>query len=385
MDRNDPKFKITKARSELIRVQPFFGTLALRLKVTEIDHPQIPVMGTDGRTLYYNAKAVRDMPQPEVLGVVMHEVLHCAFQHMFRRRNRKAEKWNRACDYVINQIILKERYSLPQSRLWNTKYNGMSAEEVYEKLPNQPPSNGKGGGAGNWDFGSSLDPSSPSPDTGKTASASEVKANAKDWEIATKQAAHLAKQQGNLPGYLESLIDELLEPQIPWRSQLWRFFNQRKPDRITWNKPNRRLIGQGIYMPSKRYVPTGDVVIAVDTSGSVSEDELQHFASEIAEIHKALQPRKLFVADVDTEIHDRVKEYGPYDTPEFTYKGRGGTSFEPVFKWVEENNIQLDALVYLTDGYASWPKDVPNYPVLWCITNHDVIPEWGEHLILDVK
>lgn len=384
MDRNDPQFKLAKARSELIRVQPFFGTLALRLAVKEINHPQVPVMGTDGETLWYNADAVRAMPQPEVLGVVMHEVLHCAFQHMFRRRHRKAEKWNRACDYVINSIILKERYSLPQSRLWNNKYDTMSAEEVYEKLPNKPPNSSKGGGADNWDFGSSIDPNTASPETGQTKSASAVKANAKDWEIATKQAAHLAKQQGNLPGYLESLVEELLTPQIPWRQQLWRFFNQRKPDRITWNKPNRRLIGQGLYLPSKRYVPTGDVVIAVDTSGSVSERELTHFASEIAEIHKALQPRKLYVADVDTEIHDRVKEYGPYDTPVFTYKGRGGTCFEPVFEWVKQKNIQLDALVYLTDGYASWPREVPNYPVLWCITNHDVVPEWGEHLILDI-
>jgi predicted metal-dependent peptidase len=384
MSIDDPRDKLARARSALIRVQPFFGTLALRLKIQEIDHPKIPVMGTDGITLYYNAEAVRKMPQPEVIGVVMHEVLHCAFQHMFRRRHRDNDKWNRAADYVINSIILKERYSLPESRLFNSKYDNMSAEEVYEKLPNQPPSSGNGPGGGNWNFGSSLDPNSPNPKTGKTQSASSISANAKDWEIATKQAAHLAKQQGTLPGHLETLIDELLQPQIPWREQLWRFFNQRKPDRITWNKPNRRMIAQGIYMPSRRFVPTGDIVVAVDTSGSVSEDELQHFASEIKEIHKALAPRKLYVADVDTEIQDRVKEYTQYETPEFTYKGRGGTNFEPVFQWIEENNIQVDAVVYLTDGYASWPKEVPNYPVLWCITNHEVVPEWGEHLILEI-
>jgi len=340
-------------------------------------------MGTDGRKLFYNPAAVEKMPQPEVIGVVMHEVLHCAFQHMFRRRHRKHEKWNRAGDYVINGIILKERFSLPESRLHNVKYDGMSAEEVYEKLPNQPPNTGKSAN-GAWDFGSSLDPTLPDPQTGETQSASAVQSSAKDWEIATKQAAHLAKQQGTLPGYLKTFIDELLQPQIPWREQLWRFFNQRKPDRITWNKPNRRLIGSGIYMPARRFTPTGDIVIAVDTSGSVSDNELQHFASEIQEIHKALQPNRLYVADVDTEIQDRVKEYTKYDTPIFEYKGRGGTSFEPVFRWVEENQIQLDALVYLTDGYAPWPKEVYDYPVLWCITNHEQVPPWGEHLILDV-
>ena len=379
---DNANFKLTKARAELIRIQPFFGTLALRLQLVEIDSPQIPVMGTDGRSLFYNPTTVAAMSQPEVIGVVMHEVLHCAFQHMWRRRHRNHDKWNRACDYVINAIILEQRYSLPKGRLWNTKYNGMSAEEIYEKLPNQPKGNGSGGI--DWDFGTSLDPSLPDPATGKAQSTSAVTATSKDWEIATKQAAHLAKQRGLLPGSLETLVDELLQPQIPWREQLWHFFSQRKPDRVTWNKPNRRLIGQGIYMPSKRFVPTGDVVIAVDTSGSVSDVELQHFASEIQEIHKTLRPKKMWVADVDTEIRDRVKEYTEYETPVFTYKGRGGTNFEPVFDWIEENNINPDAVVYLTDGYASWPKKIPNYPVCWVITNHDVKPDWGEHLILEI-
>ena len=380
--KTNANFKLTKARAELIRIQPFFGTLALRLQLVEIDSPQIPVMGTDGRSLFYNPTTVAAMSQPEVIGVVMHEVLHCAFQHMWRRRHRNHDKWNRACDYVINAIILEQRYSLPKGRLWNTKYNGMSAEEIYEKLPNQPKGNGSGGI--DWDFGTSLDPSLPDPATGKAQSTSAVTATSKDWEIATKQAAHLAKQRGLLPGSLETLVDELLQPQIPWREQLWHFFNQRKPDRVTWNKPKRRLIVQGIYMPSKRFVPTGDVVIAVDTSGSVSDVELQHFASEIQEIHKTLRPKKMWVADVDTEIRDRVKEYTEYETPVFTYKGRGGTNFEPVFDWIEENNINPDAVVYLTDGYASWPKKIPNYPVCWVITNHDVKPDWGEHLILEI-
>lgn len=375
---------IMKARAMLIRIQPFFATLALRLEVKEINDPSIPVMGTDGQYLYYNPKGVLDLAEPEIVGVIIHEVLHCAFQHMFRRHHRKHDKWNQACDYVINSIILQERFSLPEGRLFNRKFDGQSAEEIYDKLPDPSSKGGAGNGATGWDFGASIDPGTDKSDEGKSRSPSEVAAMAKDWEIATKQAAHIAKSQGTLPGYLGTLIDELLQPQIPWRQQLWRFFNQRVPDRHSWNKPNRRLISSGTYIPSRTKVPTGDVVIAVDTSGSVSDEELQLFASEIQEIHKSLQPRKLYVADVDTEIKDRVKEYGPYDTPVFEYHGRGGTAFEPVFEWVEENNIQCDALVYLTDGYASWPEHEPNYPVLWVITNHERKPAWGEHLTLEL-
>jgi predicted metal-dependent peptidase len=381
--RSDPEFKMTKARADLISIQPFFGTLALRLALVPIDHPKIPVMGTDGASLFYKPDAVKDMPQQQVMGVVAHEVLHCAFQHMFRRRYRESEKWNKACDYVINAILLQEGFSLPKSRLFNRKYSDMSAEEVYEKLPTEPSGNGKGGAPGGWDFGSSLDPALPDPATGEAKSASAVKAASKDWEIATKQAAHISKQQGNLPGNLSELIEDLLTPQIPWREQLWRFFSQRKPDRITWNRPNRRLIHTGVYLPTRRFVPTGDVVVAVDTSGSISERELQHFASEFNEIHRTLRPKKTYVLDIDTKIHS-VKEYSEYDTPTFEMHGRGGTRFEPVFDWVRDENIMPDAIVYLTDGYASFPPPVLDIPVLWVITNHDVKPPWGEHLILEV-
>lgn len=385
VDRSDPEFKITKARGTLISQQPFFGALALRLKITPIDDPSIcPVMATDGRTLFYNPAAVKAMPQQQVMGVVAHEVLHCAFQHMFRRRHRNHTKWNKACDYVINAILLQERFSLPEGRLFNSKYADMSAEEVYEKLPNDPSGGGGGGGADGWDFGSSLDPSLPDPETGKPQSESAIKESAKNWEIATKQAAELAKQAGKLPGGFKELIDELLAPQVPWRQQLWRFMNQRKPDRVTWNRPNRRLVWSGTYMPSKRFVPTGDIVVAVDTSGSISRDELKHFSTELSEIHKALQPQKLWVLDIDTQIH-KVKEYGPYDRVELEYYGRGGTSFDPVFAWMDEKNIQADALVYLTDGYACWPEERYNIPVLWCITNDHVTPPWGEVLRLQIS
>lgn len=381
-DRHDPKYKLAKARSELVRLQPFFGTLALRLELREA--AAIPVMGTDGRFIFYNPDAVRQLSHPELIGVVAHEVLHCAFQHIFRRAHRDQQRWNMACDYVVNNILLKERFSLPTDRLFDPKYDSMSAEEVYEKLLSDSPSGSGSGDSGGWNFGASLDPNLPNPETGETQSVSEVQASSKEWEIATKQAAHIAKQNGTLPGHLETLVEELLQPQVSWRQELWRFFNQRKPDRISWNNPNRRLIHADLFLPRKRHIPTGDVVIAIDTSRSISEDELQHFASEIQEIHKALQPRKMYVADIDTQIQDEVKEYGPYDQPEFIYRGRGGTSFEPVFQWVQDNNFTPDALVYLTDGYAPWPSVEPNYPVLWCITNHERIPPWGEHIILEI-
>jgi len=368
MNRTDPKFKITKARADLVSEQPFFGVLALRLVITAWDNDYL--MGTDGKTLFYNPAKVSKLPQHQVMGVVAHEILHCAFQHMFRRKQRDFGRWNEATDYVINAILLEERFSLPEGRLYDPKYKDMSAEEVYSKLPTTDGANAKGA----WNIGASLDPNS---------SAAASKENEQAWLIAVQQAAHLAQQAGKMPGTLSSLIAATLTPQIPWQEKLWRFLNKRKPERITWNRPNRRLIANGLYMPSKKFVPTGEIVVAIDTSCSIVQRGLEIFGSELIEIHRTIQPSKLTVLNIDTEIHT-IDEYAPYDQIKLTYYGRGGTSFAPAFAWIEEQMVKPDALVYLTDGYATWPENPMNIPTIWCLTNHDIIPPWGEHLVLDL-
>ena len=387
----DPEFKIAKARSDLITTQPFFGTLALRLRLKETDDPRCSVMGTDGKYLYYNRKAIRAMPQQQVMGVVAHEVMHCALQHMFRRRARNPEKWNRACDYVINSVLLKERFSLPEGRLFNAKYSDMSSEEVYEKLPNKPPPNGGGSGTGGWDFGSSFDPSVPDAD-GNQASQSEIEQRSVDWNLATQQAALVAKNAGKLPGDLDRMVADTLKPQVPWREQLWGYLNKTRPGRISWNRPNRRLLniatmdGRLIPMslPSRTVEPTGEIVIAVDTSGSVSEEELMHFSAEISEIHRTIQPEKTTILYIDSTIADPVEEFGPLDDCQLSHRGGGGTAFEPAFQWLRESNSEPDAFLYLTDGYAHFPEEYTECPCIWVITNHDVVPPWGEHIILDI-
>jgi len=391
-NRNDALYKMQKARGDLVQGHPFYGLLALLLELKETDDPKIAVMATDGKYILYRPDVIKDLPQPYVLGVVAHEVLHCALQHLFRRGYRNPEKWNRATDYAINSIILQERLSLPPSRLFNTKYADMSAEEIYTKIPNNPPANSGGPGAVGWNFGACLDPAIPTKDNPKGTSQAEIELRKQDWKIKTKQAAIAAKQAGKLPGMLEHMVDELTKPQIPWRQQLWSFLSKSKPGRISWNKPNRRLLrisdekGNLIRttLPSRTREPTGDIVIAFDTSGSISHNERVSFASEIDEIHKTIQPESTTVLYVDTEVQ-KVVVFEEYDTIKVEDPGGGGTAFKPAFEWVEKHHPQMDAFIYLTDGYPDcWPDEITTYPVLWVITNHDITPPWGEHLILDI-
>lgn len=392
-DTSSAIYKMQKARGDLVQGFPFFGLLALHLEIKETDDPSIGVMATDGKHIFYRPDVIKDMPQPYVLGIVAHEVLHCALQHVFRRRYRDPEKWNRAIDYAVNSIVLKERLSLPPSRLFNTKYADMSAEEIYTQLPNDPPANGGGSGADGWNFGSSLDPSLPSKDNPKGVSPAEIEQRAQEWKIKTQQAALAAKEAGRLPGNLAHLVEELLAPQIPWRQQLWAWCSKSRPGRITWNKPNRRLLSvsdlQGnlirTTLPSRTSEPVGSFVIAFDTSGSISHEERVQFASEIDQIHKTLQPETTTVLYVDTKVQ-KVDVFEPYDTIKIEDPGGGGTSFQPAFDWVEKNRPDMDAFIYLTDGYPDrWPAEVTKYPVLWVITNRDITPPWGGHITLEIK
>lgn len=364
-----------KARKDLLDLHPFFGVLALGLELKETT--DCPVMAVDGVNLYYNPN-VSDLPHVQTIGVVAHEVLHCAFQHMFRRDTRDHQKWNMATDYVINSILLKEAFSLPSSRLYDSKYDGMSAEKVYSLLPDPP--GGNGGGQHPWDFGS--------VNNSPAQSASEQQALAKQWEISTKQAAMVAKKAGKLPADLGRLVDEFLTPQVPWRQILWNFFMQRKPGRFTWNRPNRRFAWRNLVLPSRKVEPTGDVVIAGDTSGSITRKELNVIGSEINDIIKTLNPENVYVIWCDSRIPvNGVQHFDKYNYSDFKLKpvGGGGTDFRPPFKYLADNNIHPDCMIYMTDGYGPFPEQAADFPVLWMITNDQVTPPWGEHFKVSLE
>lgn len=372
--------RMQSARAALLDTHPFFGTLSLRLRL--IETTDLPTMGVDGNNLYFNPDFVEELSDVRVMGVVAHEVLHCVFQHMYRRQGRDREKWNIANDYVINAILLDEAFSLPPSRLYDPKWRDMPSEEVYAKLPDelvdelsaQP----------DWNFGSCLDPT----DTGEASSNADMEGQSTEWRLAVEQAGMAAKAAGKLPAGLQRIVDEVTEPKIPWERQLWSFLNKRKPAAHSWNRPQRRLAYSGLHLPSKKYIPTGDIVVAIDTSGSMSQSELAACGAELIEIFKAIQPTNIYVLYADSAV-DRVDHFTCFDFPDFDTlfrpSGGGGTSFIPPFEWVDENlHSPPDAFVYMTDGYGPFPEHEAEYPTLWLINNDKVVPPHGEHIVLDV-
>lgn len=370
--------KFLKARAKLLMEQPFFGTLALRLKVIESE--ECDTAATDGTRLLYNAKFIDKLSPHELVGLIAHEVMHCVFNHMTRRQERLPNAWNVACDYAINDHLLKCNFMLPEGGCVDTegKFDGMTAEAIYQHLLD----NGDSKIIVMPAWGLVMDAGSG------TVNAESGAALESDWQVAINQAAELAKAQGKLPGHIEAAVSEVLQPLVDWRSVLWPFFNNIRHDEYSWRKPNRAYISEDEYLPSMYNESTGTIAICVDTSGSVSDAELHQFWSEIVAVAKETQPAKIICVGCDSQVND-IFEWGDSETfwdepPTFT--GRGGTLFSPAFEKLNELQEDIEACVYLTDLGSNDFGDEPHYPVLWISTDKRAgEAPWGETIYMKLQ
>lgn len=370
--------KLTKAKVQLVMQQPFFGTLALRL-ILEKKDPQWfaqnkvpPTAATDGKSMYYCEEFIDTLSVPEVVGLLCHEALHVGMLHHTRRNSRDLDQWQHATDFAVNQIIKDSKLSLPEGALYDKKFTNMAAEEIFKHLQANPqPDQGSGGPPG---FGSILD--------SDAKSASDKAAEEAMWKTAMAQATHAAKMAGNLPAGLERLVQDLLEPKVDWGAQLRDYLTDKIRTDDDWCRPNRRFAHRGLYLPTIREEPTGELVVAVDTSGSITEKVLSAFQTEVRTIASEVRPSKIIVIYCDAAIN-RIQEFEKDDTINLKMCGGGGTDFRPPFDYVKKHHIKPHAFVYLTDGYGPFP-DKQDYPVVWCMTT-DVKAPHGHHIHVKIE
>ncbi len=413
--------KLTRARTQLLLNQPFFGTLCLRLKVMPGSRP---TLATDGTRIVYNPSFVESLTPAELEGCLAHEVLHCALGHHCRRGVREPRLWNHAADYAINPILVKNGLKLPAGVLLDPQYENLSAEEIYARLTkdgnsgggSQPNSPGTGNGS-QTNGQPQLDPSSPSTaqgaspgggspncaaqgaevdpspggigevldaadEAGDPASPAEMSRQQHEWSIAAERAMRTAKACGNAPADLERLLSESRQSHQDWRAILRAFVAATTVSDYRWTPPNRRHIGAGLYLPSVMRSGVGEIVIGVDTSGSIGKDELEQFAGEITAISDEAQPDAIHVVNCDAAVQSS-QQFGPSEPITLEPKGGGGTDFRPVFEWVRQNNLDPVCLIYLTDLCCSSYPEIPEYPVLW-VTDSRAIAPFGETVRISV-
>lgn len=231
----------------------------------------------------------------------------------------------------------------------------------------------------------SQDSGGPAPKPRRPAPAGEVRDCPTDrkeelkveWVTAVEVASRAA---GKMPAGLAELIKRAKQPQVAWREEFRGFFQASCGTMdYTYRTPQRRLLHTGLYLPSQKGESIPLVIVAVDTSGSVSSSLLEQFNGELSDILESIQPETTLVVYCDALVH-RVDEYAREEAYEFEFDpvGRGGTSFVPVFDWVEAQHLAPSCLVYLTDLEGDMPEHAPEYPVLWVTPPTVLEPLWGQ-------
>jgi len=377
--------RIQKARTTLLLDHPFFGTLLFRLKSQE--SYRVPTMATDGVSLFYNPEFVDTLNSTTLAGVLAHEVMHPALQHHVRRSGRNSRRWNEACDYAINPLLVDAGLSLPEGVLLDSRFSGMSAEQIYVQLESkeQPQSSNQDrpaadldGDPGGRDQGQGERGSQPVPVTeggiGQVldaplpdAETPSIEEQGRDWSVAVHQAVTISKQAGKTPAGLARTLDGAAEATLDWRELLHRLWSETTPADFSWARPNRRHIWNGLYLPGVVRDGVGEIAIAVDCSGSVNGHVLRLFEAEIRSILESQRPQRVHVLYFDTAVN-RVDTFEGGQSVQLAPEGGGGTEFGPCFNWLEEHGIRPRTLIFLTDLYGGFPDIAPEYPVIWAST-----------------
>ncbi|MBE9526279.1 MAG: hypothetical protein IME94_04820 [Proteobacteria bacterium] len=415
--------KLSAARTKLILDKPFLGALVLRLPIVDADPSWCKTTATDMKKLYVNAEYIQQITAEETQFVLAHEALHCALSHYSRRQHRVKLRWDMACDYAINPILIEDGLKPPPHIFYLREYAGMSAEEIYPTLidnendadnelgqnqdqedDNQGESSDQGdakstenqklnseqqesGERGKGQTGEGKESEQGSGESTQKEpppipNNDEIQSLSAQWQQRLAGAAQQALQAGKLSQSMARLVDHLLQPQLPWRMLLARYMSATSREDYSYTRPSSRRGEPAIYPRLRSHKV--DIVVALDISGSISTKEIREFLSEVDQIKAQVRARIVLHA-CDTEITDEGPwEFEPWDELKLPikFKGGGGTRFTPVFEWIEKQDMQPDLLLYFTDAEGEFPEQPPQYSVVWLVKGKEPVP-WGQRIQLN--
>ena len=387
--------KLITSRVGLLLKAPFFGNLATRLALTNADN-WCATAATDGRHFYYNSEFINRLSLRECEFLFGHEVLHVVYDHMGRRGDREPRLWNIADDYCVNADLIEHKIGERISKvpiLYNAKYQGMSAEEVYDDLYQNAEKidldklmeqllddHLEDEEEGNGDSeGEKVDGSGKGRPRLSKAERKKIRDEIKEAVLAAAEAAGA----GNVPGNIKRMIKDLTAPVVNWRELLQQQIQSIIKNDFTFNRPSRRSWHMDAILPGMKNAQTIDVAIGIDTSGSITNEDLKTFLSEIKGIMDMYEDYNILVLSWDTKVYNPVSynSDSSEDIAEYEPGGGGGTDPHCVWEYLQENEIQPKKLIMFTDFcFFNWsPEKVQDYcDTVWIIKgNPEAKPEFG--------
>ena len=405
---DESALRVSDCVTGLLRKQPFFGSLVLRLPLRA--DPTRKTLASDGHEIRYSPKWVAETDAHLIETAMARVVMACVLKHHTRRNERDPERWQTASQLVTHALLRDAGFTLPpDARVWED----VSVEQAYDRLADpgdggntsraaeaasagaagQPPATGNGDESRDPsdpddgerspqgpDGASGAPPSHDPSGTGEVMDADsregqgsgssdlpvDTAAEEQAWDEAMHQALNIARAEGKVPGCVEETVRNAHSSTLDWRALLRRYMTDATRRDYSWSAPNRRLIDSGLYLPSIRSGGIDTIAVIIDTSGSVPARTLAGFWAELREIVAEIRPERVFVLQVDAALQDAA-EYGPDDLPEeIALKGRGGTDFRPGFEWLDEQGIQPGVCLYFTDlQCSSYPEAEPRFPTIW--------------------
>ena len=377
--------KILKCKLWLAKKQnfPFYAFLLFQLKMVATE--EVPITATDGEHLFYNEKFLAKCSMETIRGLLIHEIGHIANGHLWRVNTKDKLIFNIAGDFVINNNIIKNSakgLALPKGVCLDKKYDGWATEQVYHDIKDKFPkvevcieqdADGK--------CKAKFHPCGSSKKWTKK-NKGELKKLEKKWNKEIKKAAEIyQKQIGDLPGELQRLVEEV-EPKVPWQKVLISYVVPSNDD-YSYARPDRRMYSSDFIFPSlEQGEKLENIVIGIDTSGSIDVKELSHFVSEVKSILKSFSNVKAWVGSMDAKLYD-FKEINDYKMPINAFGG-GGTNYNCLFDEIKKRKIDPSVVLVLGDMFATFPKQKPSFDVLWLVTpDHGEPPKWGRKLKYD--
>ena len=380
--------KLSEAKARLLVEKPYFGTLAANLTLKENEDQQSFL--SDGTLFEYNPDYLESLSIDELGFALSNGAMHAALAYENRKNERISWLWQLSTDYAINALLVQNGLELPERVNYERRFDGMYAEEIYAMLKDEiqnenfsdDESNETGFNENNERHHNEIQSPDQEEAKEKNRPQMEVENTLQEerFEQLQEEALQKADAHGELPEGIERFVELKHQSIIDWREKLHHALDRHYRNDYRMMPPSKKLLYSGIYLPSL-YSERLNLVVAIDSSGSVDEVLLSSFIDE-------LEALLLSFNDVSVELlicDDRIRSHQSIvggERIEYQLQGGGGTSFQPVFEFIDSADFACNLLLYFTDLEGIFPYRAPDYETFWISSEDKEIP-FGEIILLE--